>query len=233
MNKLSPSVMCIDPLRLESQLQALDRAGADQYHIDIMDGHFVPNFCLNQSIIQAVRRVSPAKIDVHLMIENPEQYFTVFAEAGADCIIPHLETMLHPIRALKGIHALGKQAGVALNPATDLNRIPYLLDDLDVICVMTVDPGFAGQTMIPATLDKVRQLSGLIRDAGKQIEIMVDGQIMETTARALVEAGASILVLGSSGLFCRPESEFPQTLSQFRWIGEPSAPERGRSYGTV
>ena len=217
MNKVSPSVMCINTMELKEKIESLDKAGVDLYHIDIMDGHFVPNFCLNGYLMKDIKAISSTPLDVHLMVTNPTEYIDYFAECGAEYITMHIETLTHPIRALKQIRSLGKKAGLAINPATDISHLTSMLDFIDLICVMTVDPGFAGQTLIPATIDKIRKIRAMFKDAGKDVEIMVDGQVKETTAPQLVEAGADILVLGTSGLFnaYTPE-EYPQAVKFYQ-----------------
>ena len=216
MNKISPSVMCIDMLDLKNQLAALDAAGVDLYHIDIMDGHYVPNFALSTYTMQDIARVSKTPMDVHLMVTNPDQYIEVFAKAGAEIITPHLETLIHPIRTLKLIRSLGKKAGIAINPATDIAPLKYMLDFLDMVCVMTVDPGFAGQTLIPSTIQKIADIRKMITDAGKDIDIMVDGQVKEETAPSLVAAGANVLVLGSSGLFKYEPKDYKKAIDHYK-----------------
>jgi ribulose-phosphate 3-epimerase len=216
MNKISPSVMCIDMLDFRNQLKALDEAGVDLYHIDIMDGHYVPNFALSTYTMQDIARASKTPMDVHLMVTNPDAYIDVFAEAGAAIIIPHLEALPHPIRTLKRIRSLGKQAGIALNPATDIAPLAYMTDFLDLVCVMTVDPGFAGQTLIPSTIGKITAVRRLFEAAGKEIDIMVDGQVKEETAPQLVAAGANVLVLGSSGLFKFKPEEYRQAVNHYK-----------------
>ncbi|NMD37551.1 MAG: ribulose-phosphate 3-epimerase [Christensenellaceae bacterium] len=216
MNKISPSVMCIDMLDLKNQLAALDAAGVDLYHIDIMDGHYVPNFALSTYTMQDIARVSKTPMDVHLMVTNPDQYIEVFAKAGAEIITPHLETLIHPIRTLKLIRSLGKKAGIAINPATDIAPLKYMLDFLDMVCVMTVDPGFAGQTLIPSTIQKIANIRKMITDAGKDIDIMVDGQVKEETAPSLVAAGANVLVLGSSGLFKYEPKDYKKAIDHYK-----------------
>lgn len=216
MNKVSPSVMCIDMMDLKNQIAKLDAAGVDQYHIDIMDGHFVPNFCLNGYLMKDIAKVSKTPMDVHLMVTNPTEYINYYAECGAEYITMHIETLQHPIRALKQVRALGKKAGLAINPATDISNFRYLLDFVDLICVMTVDPGFAGQTLIPSTLDKIRELRNMITESGKDIDIMVDGQVKETTAPKLVAAGANVLVLGSSGLFKFAPDQYPEVIAMYQ-----------------
>ena len=201
MNKVSPSVMCINTTELKEQIESLDKAGVDLYHIDIMDGHYVPNFCLNGYLMKDIASISNTPMDVHLMVTNPTDYIEYFSECGAEYITMHIETLVHPIRALKRVRELGKKAGLAINPATDISSLKYMLDYLDLVCVMTVDPGFAGQTLIHATIEKIKALRKMFTDAGKDIEIMVDGQVKETTAPELVKAGANVLVVGTSGLF--------------------------------
>ncbi|HNW85619.1 MAG TPA: ribulose-phosphate 3-epimerase [Candidatus Limiplasma sp.] len=216
MNKISPSVMCIDMLDLENQLTALDQAGIDLYHIDIMDGHYVPNYALSTYTMQDIARVSKTPMDVHLMVTNPEQYIEAFAKAGAAIITPHLETLVHPIRVLKQIRSLGKKAGIAVNPATDIAPLAYMTDFLDLVCVMTVDPGFAGQTLIPSTIRKITDIRKMFEAAGKPIDIMVDGQVKEETAPTLVAAGANVLVLGSSGLFKYKPEEYRRVVEHYK-----------------
>lgn len=216
MNKISPSVMCIDMLDLENQLTALDAAGIDLYHIDIMDGHYVPNYALSTYTMQDIARVSKTPMDVHLMVTNPEQYIEAFAKAGAAIITPHLETLVHPIRVLKQIRSLGIKAGIAVNPATDIAPLVYMTDFLDLVCVMTVDPGFAGQTLIPSTIRKITDIRNMFEAAGKPIDIMVDGQVKEETAPTLVAAGANVLVLGSSGLFKYKPEEYRRAVDFYK-----------------
>jgi len=216
MNKVSPSVMCIDLMDLKNQLRRLDEAGVDLYHIDIMDGHFVPNYCLNSYIMQEIAKVSKTPMDVHMMVTNPEDFIHFFAEAGASYIMPHIECLRHPIRTLKLIRSLGVKAGVAVNPATDISNFKYMLDFLDMVCFMTVDPGFAGSTLIPAMFDKISALREMFDQSGRQIDIMVDGQVKEDTAPKLVNAGANVLVLGSSGLFKFAPEQYKEVISMYQ-----------------
>ena len=199
MNKVSPSVMCISTMELKEKIKALDEAKVDLYHIDIMDGHFVPNFCLNGYLMKDIASISQTPMDVHLMVTNPTDYIEYFASCGAEYITMHIETLEHPIRALKQVRSLGQKAGIAINPATDLGQLKYMLD------------------FIPATIDKIREIRKMFTDAGKDIEIMVDGQVKETTAPKLVEAGANVLVLGTSGLFnsYKPE-EYPKAVQFYQ-----------------
>lgn len=216
MNKVSPSVMCIDMMDLKHQLEALDQAHVDLYHIDIMDGHFVPNYCLNGDLMAAIHKVSDTPMDVHLMVTNPTEFIQYCADHGADIITLHIETLEHPIRALKQIRALGKKAGIAINPATDISQLKYMLEFIDLVCVMTVDPGFAGQALIPTSYEKISAIRSMFTEAGYDVDIMVDGQVKEETAPKLVAAGANVLVLGSSGLFCHDPSEYPEVISKYQ-----------------
>ncbi len=216
MNKISPSIMCVDMLDFKNQIQALDAAGVDLYHIDIMDGHFVPNFALSTYTMQDIAKISKTPMDVHMMVTNPTDYIDYFAKAGAAYITMHIETLVHPIRALKQIRELGVKAGLAVNPATDISNFKYMLDFIDLVCVMTVDPGFAGQTLIPSTVGKITELRQMFDAAGKNIDIMVDGQVKDETAEMLVKAGANVLVLGSSGLFKHQPSEYKATVEKFQ-----------------
>lgn len=216
MNKISPSIMCVDMLDFKNQIKALDAAGVDLYHIDIMDGHFVPNFALSTYTMQDIAKISKTPMDVHMMVTNPTDYIDYFAKAGAAYITMHIETLVHPIRALKQIRELGVKAGLAVNPATDISNFKYMLDFIDLVCVMTVDPGFAGQTLIPSTVGKITELRQMFDAAGKNIDIMVDGQVKDETAEMLVKAGANVLVLGSSGLFKHQPSEYKATVEKFQ-----------------
>lgn len=216
MNKVSPSVMCIDMMELKKQLNALDQAGVDLYHIDIMDGHFVPNFCLNGYLMQEIRKVSKTPMDVHLMVTNPTDYIQYFSDCGADTITLHIETLEHPIRAMKQIRSLGKRTGIAINPATDLASLKYMMEFIDMICIMSVDPGFAGQALVSTAYEKITAVRRMFSEAGYNIDIMVDGQVKEETAPKMVAAGANVLVLGSSGLFKYPVEKYPEVISMYQ-----------------
>jgi len=210
--------MCFDMMNLKKQIQQLDDAGVDLYHVDVMDGHYVPNHALSSDLVREITKVSKTPVDVHLMVTNPGVFIDAYANAGASIIVMHVEALDHPIRALKQIRALGKKAGLAVSPATSIDGFKYMLDFLDIVCVMTVDPGFAGQTLIPSTLEKIKELRDMFDAAGKDIDIMVDGQVKEETAPNLVKAGANVLVVGSSGLFSHPPEEYKQVISMYQNI---------------
>lgn len=200
---LSASLACADWLHLERDLRALEQAGVDWLHIDVMDGLFVPNFALNLDIMRAARRVCALPLDVHLMIERPERYLEHFAEAGAALLVVHQEATPHLQRALAQARALGCKAGVALNPATPLQTLDYVWEDLDLLLVMTVNPGFYGQRLVPATLRKITEARDLLAARGLAVDIQVDGNVSLENAAAMVRAGANVLVGGTSSLFRR------------------------------
>ena len=218
MIKISPSIMCCDFLHLERQLKALENANVDLLHIDIMDGHYVPNYGLNLDLVRTIAKTSNIPMDVHIMATNPTEYIEILAEAGVSYIMPHIETLVHPIRTFKQIRLLGKKSGFAINPATDIAPLKYMIEFLDMICVMTVDPGFAGQTMIESTIPKITEIRKFADSQGVEIDIMVDGQVNEKTYKRLVEAGANVLVIGSSGLFKHDESDYPAVVQQYKNI---------------
>jgi len=196
--KIAASVLSADLARLADEIRDADAAGADWIHVDIMDGCFVPNLTLGPPVLAWARQATSLPIDVHLMVERPEQYIGAFAEAGADLITVHVEGTVHLQRALGEIRRLGKRAGVVLNPHTPEDCLRYLLDDLDLVLLMTVNPGFGGQHFLPAVLPKIEAVRALIDRAGLPIELEVDGGVAPDTARRVVEAGARVLVAGSA-----------------------------------
>jgi ribulose-phosphate 3-epimerase len=196
--KIAPSILSADFARLGEQVAAAEDAGADYIHIDIMDGQFVPNITMGPDIVSAVRRSTSLPLDVHLMIESPELLAPRFAEAGADIITVHQETCRHLNYVLSLLRSLDVRVGVSLNPATPIGMLEEVLDLVDLVLVMTVNPGFGGQRMIPSTVDKVRRLASIMADRGIQAELEVDGGVSPDNARLLVEAGARVLVAGSS-----------------------------------
>ena len=198
MIKIAPSILSADFSRLGEEVQAVDRAGADYIHVDVMDGHFVPNITIGPLVVDALRKVTEKPLDVHLMIESPDRYIADFANAGADIITVHQETVPHLHRTIELIKSLGKRAGVSLNPATPVETLDVILDQLDLVLIMSVNPGFGGQAFIPSALDKIRVLRQRITQRGLAAELQVDGGVKLGDIRDLVAAGADVLVAGSA-----------------------------------
>jgi ribulose-phosphate 3-epimerase len=196
--KIAPSILSADFTRLGDEVRAAEAAGVDRVQIDVMDGRFVPNITFGTRAVQALRPLTRLVLEVHLMVTPPEDFIAGFAEAGADTLIVHQESTPHLHRALQQIHAAGKKAGVALNPSTPASVLSEVLSSLQLVLVMTVNPGFGGQEFIPETLPKIRQVRQEIERHGLDCEVEVDGGIHEQTAPLVVEAGANVLVAGSA-----------------------------------
>jgi ribulose-phosphate 3-epimerase len=207
MRKLSASILSADFGRLAEQVRSAEQAGVDWIHVDVMDGHFVPNITIGPAVTQAVRQVTGLPLDVHLMISNPERYVEAFVEAGADWLGIHVEATVHLERLIQQIKEAGAKAAVTLNPATPLNCLEYVLPEVDMVLLMTVNPGFSGQKFIPAVLPKVRRLRQMIDAQGLEVLIQVDGGVQVDTIRDLVAAGADVLVSGSGIFNERPVAE--------------------------
>jgi len=196
--RIAPSILSADFARLGDEVEALTRAGADYIHVDVMDGHFVPNLTIGPVVVKALRRHTALPFDVHLMIAPADPFIHEFAEAGADIITVHPEAGPHLHRTIGLIKSLGKKAGVALNPATPVAHVDYVLDMVDLVLVMSVNPGFGGQAFIPSALEKISLMRQRIDARGRDIDLEVDGGINDETARAAVAAGADVLVAGTA-----------------------------------
>ena len=196
--KLAPSILSADFARLGEQVTEVDRAGADYIHIDVMDGHFVPNITIGAPVVASIRPLTSLPLDVHLMIAHPELYISDFAASGADIITVHIEACTHLHRTIQSIKSLQIKAGVALNPATPLNTIEEIIPHVDLVLIMSVNPGFGGQSFIPTTLSKIANLRSMLDDGKLNAELEVDGGVTIDNVRNIVKAGADVLVAGNS-----------------------------------
>ena len=198
MIKIAPSILSADFSKLGEEIKDVEKGGADYIHVDVMDGHFVPNITIEPLIVEAIRPITSLPLDVHLMIENPDNYIPTFAQAGADIITVHVEACPHLHRTIQLIKSHGIKAGVVLNPHTPVSVIEHVLEDIDMVLLMTVNPGFGGQKFIHSVLPKIKQVADMVNERNLEVEIEVDGGVNAETARLCVEAGANVLVAGSA-----------------------------------
>lgn len=198
MIKIAPSILSANFAKLGEEIRDVEQGGADYIHVDVMDGHFVPNITIGSLVVEAIRPVTKLPLDVHLMIEHPDRYIPAFAKAGADYLSVHVEACPHLHRTVHLIKECGVKAGVVLNPHTPVSTIEHILDDVDLVLLMTVNPGFGGQKFIPSVLPKITRVAQLVKERNLQVEIEVDGGVNAQTARLCVEAGANVLVAGSA-----------------------------------
>lgn len=221
--QFAPSILSADFCRLGDEIRAVDQAGAEIIHVDVMDGHFVPNITIGPLVVKAVRQVTDKVLDVHLMITNADQYLESFAEAGADWITVHVESCPHLHRTVSRIRELGKKAGVVLNPATPLETLDFILEEVDLVMLMSVNPGFGGQSFIPSTLRKISQLKKRIDELGLAVGIEIDGGISPLTIGDVAEAGANIFVAGSA---IYGQSDYRAVIKEMRELAEAASKRR-------
>jgi ribulose-phosphate 3-epimerase len=196
--KIAPSILSANFAKLGEEIKDVENGGADYIHVDVMDGHFVPNITIGPLVVEAIRPITTLPLDVHLMIEKPDTYISEFAAAGADYITVHVEATPHLHRTIQLIKSHGVKAGVVLNPATPIETIKHILTDIDMVLFMTVNPGFGGQKFIHSVLPKIRETSNIVKEMNLEVEIEVDGGVNQETAKLCIEAGANVLVAGSA-----------------------------------
>lgn len=215
MVKIAPSILSANFMKLGEELKAAEEAGADMLHIDIMDGHFVPNITIGPFIVEAIHKITPLPLDVHLMIEEPDKYLRDFIKAGADYLTVHYEASIHLHRTVHWIKESGIKAGVSLNPATPIWSLEHILQDIDIALIMSVNPGFGGQEFIQQSLDKIKTLKKLISEKGLSTLIEVDGGVKLDNALDIISAGADVLVMGAAFFNSK---DYGTTVKQFREI---------------
>jgi len=219
MKKIAPSILSADFARLGEEIRAVESAGADYIHVDVMDGHFVPNITIGPPVVAALRKETKLPFDVHLMIENADRYIPAFAEAGADLIVVHAEASIHLHRTVQLIKSLGKKAGVSLNPATSLHSLDHIIEELDLVLIMTVNPGFGGQTFIESCIPKIHSLRALLDRRGLETELEVDGGVTVDNIARISHAGADVFVAGNAVF---RSGDYAATLAEMRQrIREP------------
>jgi ribulose-phosphate 3-epimerase len=210
---IAPSILSADFSKLGDEIKSVEAAGADWIHVDVMDGHFVPNITIGPLVVEAVKRVTSLPVDVHLMIENPDRYIKDFAKAGADLISVQVEACVHLNRTIQMIKEFDRRAGVVLNPSTPLSSLEWIMEEVDYIMIMSVNPGFGGQKFISNSLDRVRALRKMIRDRGLATLIEIDGGVNEKTIKNISDAGVDVFVAGSA-IFKSPD--YKKTIDKFR-----------------
>lgn len=198
MTKIAPSILSADFMRLGDEIRAAEKAGAHMLHIDIMDGHFVPNITIGYSIVESIRKITNLPLDVHLMIDDPDKYVRNFSKAGADFLTVHAEASVHLHRSIQIIREHGSRPGVSINPATPVSVLENIIGDVDLVLLMSVNPGFGGQKFIPMTIEKIKKLKTMLRNAAVSPLIEIDGGVKQDNAREIADAGADILVMGSA-----------------------------------